>query len=483
MARLDQLRRELLSGGVPPGPRDLAMLRHQRAEPVDIDRLAPLLGELLRQLDRKAEGRRQPERLVGVDRRVAGERIELPEPALERLGEARLLVSHHALDLSRMLLQRGVGVAHLLDHDGGHPVDTIEADALRLLDRAPEQPPADVAAPFVRGHDAFRHQERHRAEMVREHTMRTLRDLAVAVADTGLLGDPVHDHPEAVRVEDRVDALDDAHRALEAETGVDVSRRQPLQNVPGPQVELHEHEVVDLHVAIAVARPAHGVAAGVALAAVVEDLRALPARAGLGRLPEVVLAQPHDPVGRDPDALPRRDRDRILVECEHRVALVHGRPETVCLEPHHLRDELPRIVDRLVLEVVAEREVSEHLEERAVTFRPADVVEVRVLAACAEARLDAHDPVTWRLPGAEEVRLERLHPGDDEERRGVVVGWDQRVRRHTQMPAFLVERLEALAQLRRRRRHGEQCTERSATRPRRFGAPSARPCRSPPGSS
>ena len=155
--------------------------------------------------------------------------------------------------------------------------------------------------------------------------------------------------------------------------------------LPGLQVVLHEDEVVDLHVAVAVPGPARGVAAGVALAAVVEDLRALAARAGLGRLPEVVLAEPHDPLGRDPDALPGRDRDGVLVEREHRVALVDGRPEAVWLELHHLRDELPGIVDRLVLEVVAEREVAEHLEERAVPLGAADVVEVGVLAACAEA--------------------------------------------------------------------------------------------------
>ena len=139
------------------------MLLHQLAEAVDVDRLASLLGELLRQLDREAEGRRQRERLVGVDRRAAGERLELLEAALERLAEALLLVADDALDLGGVLLQLGLGVAHLLDHDRGQPVDAVEADALRLLDRAAEQPAADVAAAFVRGHDAFGDQEADRA--------------------------------------------------------------------------------------------------------------------------------------------------------------------------------------------------------------------------------------------------------------------------------------------------------------------------------
>ena len=157
-------------------------------------------------------------------------------------------------------------------------------------------------------------------------------------------------------------------------------------SLPGPQVVLHEDEVVELHEAVAVAAgPAVGLAAAVLGAAVEEDLRAGPAGPGLGGLPEVVLAEPDDPLGRDADALPGLDRDGVLVEPEQRVALVHGRPEPLGVEPHLLGDELPGVVDGLVLEVVAEREVAEHLEERAVPVGAADVLEVGVLAARAQA--------------------------------------------------------------------------------------------------
>ena len=105
-----------------------------------------------------------------------------------------------------------------------------------------------------------------------------------------------------------------------------------------PQVVLHEDEVVELHVAVALAAGRAVVAAAAVLgAAVEEDLGARPARAGLRRLPEVVLAEPHDPVGRDPDALPRLDRDGVLAEAERRVALVDGRPEQLRVELHVLR--------------------------------------------------------------------------------------------------------------------------------------------------
>src|SRR5207248_5961683 len=60
---------------------DDAVLLHQRAEAVDVDRLAALLRKLLRQLDRKAERRGEREGILGVDRGTTGEIIEHALPA------------------------------------------------------------------------------------------------------------------------------------------------------------------------------------------------------------------------------------------------------------------------------------------------------------------------------------------------------------------------------------------------------------------
>ncbi len=94
-------------------------------------------------------------------------------------------------------------------------------------------------------------------------------------------------------------------------------------------------------------------------------------------------------------------------------------------------EELPRVRDRVVLEVVAEAEVAEHLEERVVPRGDADVLEVVVLAADADALLAATSractarwslPVktslNWTMPGVREHqrRIVRRHDrprGDD----------------------------------------------------------------------
>ena len=107
------------------------------------------------------------------------------------------------------------------------------------------------------------------------------------------------------------------------------------------------------------------------------------------------------------------------------------------------RRELPGELDRLVLEVVAEGEVAEHLEERQVPGGVADVVDVdraKDLLAVGQAR-------GRRRLLTEEVGLQRVHPGDGQERRGVVRGGHERGRGNAFVPALLKEGQIALADL------------------------------------
>ena len=78
--------------------------------------------------------------------------------------------------------------------------------------------------------------------------------------------------------------------------------------------------------------------------------------------------------------------------------------------------ELPGPVDRLALEVVAEAEVAQHLEERLVERRLADVLDV----AGADALLAGRGALEARVAQAHELALELVHPGRREQHRRVV---------------------------------------------------------------
>ena len=102
-----------------------------------------------------------------------------------------------------------------------------------------------------------------------------------------------------------------------------------------------------------------------------------------------------------------------------------------------------RELDRALLEVLTEREVAEHLEEREVVAVEADLVDVDGPEA-PSATASSAEPV--ESPPEEERHL-RLHARSDEERRVVTGTGHERVRRAAEMPSFLEEREEALTQL------------------------------------
>ena len=135
------------------------------------------------------------------------------------------------------------------------------------------------------------------------------------------------------------------------------------------------------------------------------------------------------------------------------------------VEAEAVEREVPRELDGALLEVVADREVAEHLEEREVPVGAADVVDVDR----AEALLRGRQPRRRRLLGAEEVGLERMHARADQQR-GRIVARDERRRRQPLVPALGEVGEEALADLVGRHvasesRLARRCPPRASRRP------------------
>src|SRR3989441_1374235 len=164
----------------------------------------------------------------------------------------------------------------------------------------------------------------------------------------------------------------------------------------GAQVVLHEHQVPDLQQLSGLAQAHDLVPAELPLAAprvplpphIDQDLRAGPRRARLAHLPEVVLvAEPEDALVLHPGDLAPQPA-RLVVRVVDRDVDAVGRDA----EPRVARDPLPGVPDRLPLEVVAEGEVAEHLEEGVVAGGVPHLLEVVVLAPRADAFLARDGP-------------------------------------------------------------------------------------------
>src|SRR5581483_1849559 len=117
------------------------------------------------------------------------------------------------------------------------------------------------------------------------------------------------------------------------------------------------------------------------VAVIIEDLRTGPTWSRVAHSPEIVGAGDANDAGfRQAGNLPPQSERLVVVDVNRRGQFVFRQPE---LFGHQVPGEL----DRAILEIVAEREVAEHLKEGVMTGGVADIIEVVVLAAGAHAFL------------------------------------------------------------------------------------------------
>ena len=355
---------------------------------------------------------------VVVIARPRDQLVQALEPLLQRAPEALLLGGHPAADRVALRAELGVLRAHQLGDDVGVALQKpgLQAQPAAVLDGAAHDAAQDVAAVLVGGHHAVAEQERHRTAVVGEHPQRAVGGEVLVIAAAGQLLAQLDERRELVGLEHRRLALEDAGQAVEPQSGVDVLGRQRREHVDGVLVHLHEHEVPVLHEALVL--PA-GEVVGLAVvdAAVQVQLRARPARPERPGLPEVLRARAlDDPLARDPDLQPGVDRLLVGPEAQLLIAREHGDPDVIGGEAEPLGRERPGKPGGLALEVVAEAEVAEHLEEREMAGGGADDLDVR-RCETSSGRWSRAGAAGGSIPG--EIRLERMHPRDREQRRGV----------------------------------------------------------------
>ena len=122
--------------------------------------------------------------------------------------------------------------------------------------------------------------------------------------------------------------------------------------------------------------------------------------------------------GKTRDLLPQVER-LIVVDIDRDHQAVFRQPEI-------LGHQVPGEFDRAILEIVAEREIAEHLEEGVMARGVADIVEVVMLAAGAHAFLRGHRALIGALLEAGEDILELHHAGIGEHQGRVVARHERR---------------------------------------------------------
>src|SRR5690606_29313657 len=302
-------------------------------------------------------------------------------PAGQRGQEGLFLVAHDVVDALEVASDLRIRRSHRVAHHGGELAEhrLVHTQQPHRPDDAPQQPTQYVAASLVAGRDTVTDQHDAGACVVGDHPEPHVIGVVLTVATAGDLLRLGDHRAHQVRLVDVGDALQQVGDALDPHPGVDVLLRQrtehraTLLRADLTAQLLHEDQVPDLQVAVLVH---HGTALpAVVRTAVVVDLRARAARAGHTHVPVVVRGGAVlDPVLRDAgDLAPqRRCLGIVLVDRHPQPALV----EPVATVGLRLGDQVPRVLDGAFLEVVAEREVARHLEERVVPGGLADLVDV-----------------------------------------------------------------------------------------------------------
>ena len=182
---------------------------------------------------------------------------------------------------------------------------------------------------------------------------------------------------------------------------------------------MHEYEVPDLDVTVTVGIGRTWWAARHFGAMVIEYFTARPARPGIGHLPEIVgaaaglVADAHDTICRHADLF-GPDIVRFI------VGLVHRHPQLVLGQFVNAGEQLPRVLNRILFEIITKAEIAQHLEKRVMPRGIANVFQIIVLAAGAHAALRGGSAYIVALVLPEKHILELHHAGIGKQQRGIV---------------------------------------------------------------
>ncbi len=356
--------------------------------------------------------------------------IQVANAVIQGLVEAVLFPFNGLEDRLAVLAEFRISVAVGFDdgiRDFAHE-GLFQTDLLTEADSAANDHTANVVAAHVARDNAVGNQERGGAAVVGNHAVRREVGVHFLFGLAGKFAKFRHGRGEEVGLIVGILVLEDGDDALEAHAGVDILVRKRDQGVLINAVVLHEDQVPQLHVTVAVAVHAADMVRIVALLAVIRahihmNFGAGTARTGVGHFPEVLFtAEIHD-VARVHTGLRAPNIVGFLIRGNLSLFVFEaGGVELRGIQTPNLRQQFPSPADGFLLVVISEGPVAEHFEEGMVAVITADIFKVVMLARDAHTLLRVGRAGIRAAVGPEENVFELDHAGIREQQRGIPGG-------------------------------------------------------------
>ena len=268
-----------------------------------------LTTNISRQVNREAIGVVQTESsftIQRITRKFCQLFIQQRQTALQSTSKLLFFSLQHLLNLRLLAFQVFTRRAHNVDQRTNQFVEEgfFRAEHITVTHCATNDTTQYITTVFIGRHYAIRDQERTRTNVVSDYAQRF-------IAQIGCASDfryRLDQRAEQVDVIVRVNVLQHRSNTLQTHTGIYRRLRQRFHRAIGLAVELHEDDVPDLNVAVAVFFRASRRAPPNVVAVIVEDFGARAARTSVTHLPEVVrcvwrtfvIADANNTFARDP---------------------------------------------------------------------------------------------------------------------------------------------------------------------------------------
>ena len=236
------------------GARLFALLLHGGFEAVQVDLNLALAADVGGEIDRKAVGVVQREEHLAIERAARRQAAERPfenfHAVLKGFAEALFFLAQYLFDAFLLRGEFRVGLAHF-GHQGRHQLVEERAGLAQLV--AVAQGPAHnaaqhVATALVAGNDAVDNEEAAGTDVIGNDLEGVAGKISAAGFARGCLDEALEEIDFVVGMH----VLQNGGNALEPHAGIDARLGQGREIAFGVALELHEHEVPDLDIAVAV---------------------------------------------------------------------------------------------------------------------------------------------------------------------------------------------------------------------------------------